>query len=136
MKKIMKNLAAFAMIAAFAIPMFALPTMAQTYDDSDVYGRGQIEAGLDGSLGDSDADPREIVGRFIKFALGFLGLIAVGIILIGGFKWMTSGGNEEKTGEAKKLLGAGVIGLIIVLASWGLASWLISSVLDQVSTGA
>lgn len=131
MKKLLKNLAAFAIIAAFLVPVFALPAAAQT--DNDPYGTEQIGAGLDGVLGDEVQDPREIIGRFIKFALGFLGLIAVSIILIGGFKWMTSGGSEEKTGEAKKLLGAGVVGLIIVLASWGLATWLIENISATVS---
>ncbi len=125
MKKILKHLAAFAILAALVAPIFIAPAMAQS---NDPYGVSQIDQGLGGALGDREQDPRELIGRFIRFALGFLGLIAVGIILLGGFKWMTSGGNEEKTGEAKKLLGAGVIGLIIVLASWGLATWLIDSI--------
>lgn len=125
MKKILKNLAAFAFVTALILPFFVAPALAQT---NNPYGVNQVETGLQGTLGDSNQDPREIIGRFIKFALGFLGLIAVGIILVGGFKWMTSGGNEEKTGEAKKLLAAGVVGLIIVLASWGLATWLIQNI--------
>ena len=129
MKKLLKNLAAFAIIAAFLVPVFALPALAQPD-----FGTDQIQSGLGGSLGEENQDPREIIGRFIKFALGFLGLIAVGIILVGGFKWMTSGGNEEKTTEAKNLLGAGVIGLIIVLASWGLATWLITSISTTITS--
>ncbi len=124
MKKISKHLIAFTVISLFAVPMFVMPALAQT----DIYGVNQLNAGLNGSLGTANSDPREIIGRFIKLALGFLGLIAVGIILLGGFKWMTSGGNEEKTGEAKKLMGAGVVGLIIVLASWGIATWVVSSI--------
>ena len=130
MKKLLKNLAAFAIIAAFLVPVFALPALAQPD-----FGTDQVQLGLGDTLGETDQDPREIIGRFIKFALGFLGLIAVSIILIGGFKWMTSGGNEEKTGEAKKLLGAGVVGLIIVLASWGLATWLINNISTTITTG-
>ena len=130
MKKLLKNLAAFAIIAAFLVPVFALPALAQPD-----FGTTEVQLGLGDTLGEIDQDPREIIGRFIRFALGFLGLIAVSIILIGGFKWMTSGGNEEKTGEAKKLLGAGVIGLIIVLASWGLATWLINNISSTITTG-
>jgi len=130
MKKLLKNLAAFAIVAAFLVPVFALPALAQPD-----FGTDQVQTGLGDTLGEINQDPREIIGRFIKFALGFLGLIAVSIILIGGFKWMTSGGNEEKTGEAKKLLSAGVIGLIIVLASWGLATWLINNISSTITTG-
>ena len=129
MKKLLKNLAAFAIVAAFLVPVFAMPALAQPD-----FGLDPVSTGLDESLG-GEQDPREVIGRFIKFALGFLGLIAVGIILVGGFKWMTSGGSEEKTGEAKKLLGAGVIGLIIVLASWGLATWLINNISSTIVNG-
>ena len=38
---------------------------------------------------------------------------------------MTGGGNEDKIGEAKNLLTAGIIGLVIILASWGLAKFVI-----------
>jgi len=33
-----------------------------------------------------------------------LGVIAVGIIIWGGFVWMTSDGSEEKVTQAKKIL--------------------------------
>jgi hypothetical protein len=97
------------------------PALAQT----DTFGTNYVNNGLNGSL--TNSDPRAIVGRIINIALSFLGVIAVAIILLGGFKWMTAGGNEEKTGEAKKLLGAGVVGLIIILCSWGIATYLLST---------
>jgi len=129
MKKISKHLISFAIIALLVAPVFVAPALAQS--DADPFGTENVQTGLGDTLGSANKDPREVVGKFIKFALGFLGLIAVGIILIGGFKWMTSGGNEEKTGEAKKLLGAGVIGLIIILVSWGIATWLITNISAQ-----
>ena len=70
-------------------------------------------------------DPRAIVARIINTAMMFLGVIAVVIVLIGGFKWMTAGGNEDKVSEAKKLMGSGVVGLVIVLASWGIAQFIV-----------
>ncbi|MFH1534374.1 MAG: hypothetical protein ABIF80_00130, partial [Patescibacteria group bacterium] len=55
-----------------------------------------------------------------QWILGLLGLIAVIMILIGGFKWMTAGGNEEKIESAKKLLTSAIIGLVIVLLAWAI----------------
>jgi hypothetical protein len=68
----------------------------------------------------------QTVGNIINILLGFLGVIAVVLILIGGFKWMTSQGNEEKIGEAKKLLGAGVVGLVIIFVAYALAYFIIT----------
>jgi len=56
-----------------------------------------------------------------------LGLIALVIVLYAGFMWMTSGGNEEKISKAKKILSAGVIGLIIILASYAITSFILQA---------
>lgn len=46
--------------------------------------------------------------------MSLLGIIAVMIILYGGFKWMTSGGSDDAVGDSKKIITAGIIGLIII----------------------
>jgi len=86
------------------------------------------------NTGLGDTDPRETAAKIINIAMTVLGLIAVVIILLGGFKWMTAGGSEDKVAESKKLLGQGVIGLLIILAAWGLATFVIGSLLN--ATGA
>lgn len=130
MKKLSKYFIGIAMAAFLIIPALSLSTNQALAQDSDPYGREIVGTELGGALGPEDVTPQQLITRFINLALTFLGLIAVVIILIGGFKWMTSGGNEEKTTAARKLLVAGVVGLVIVLASWALASWLIGAVVD------
>jgi hypothetical protein len=68
----------------------------------------------------------QTIGNVINIILGFLGVIAVVLILIAGFKWMTSQGNEEKIGEAKKLMGAGVVGLVIIFVAYALAYFIVT----------
>lgn len=75
-------------------------------------------------------DVRETIAEIIKVAMGLLGIVAVVIILIGGFTWMTAGGNEDKVAEAKKWIFSGVIGLAIILSAYALASF----VINQLST--
>ena len=89
------------------------------------FGTTAVDTGLGGSLA-SGTDPRTIIGRIINIALGFLGVVAVGIILYAGFKWMTANGDEEKITDAKKVLKNGVIGLVIVLSSWAIATFILS----------
>jgi len=125
MNKISKHLISLAIISLLVVPAFV---HAQAN-----FGLENVNEGLNGAL--ADGDPRAMVGRIINVALGFLGVIAVVIILMGGFKWMTAGGNEDKVAEAKKLLGAGVIGLAIVLAAWAVASFIIGSIYNA-TTGA
>jgi len=121
MKKFSKHLVSLAILALLVAPVLAVK--AQGFDP----GLNSVNSGLNGSL--TTTDPRTVIGRIINVALGFLGVIAVGIVLLGGFKWMTAGGNEEKTEEAKKLLGAGVIGLVIILCSWAIATFVINQLM-------
>ncbi|KKQ40372.1 MAG: hypothetical protein US58_C0021G0004 [Candidatus Magasanikbacteria bacterium GW2011_GWA2_37_8] len=76
------------------------------------------------------ADVRDTVAKIIRVAMGLLGIVAVVIILIGGFTWMTAGGNEEKVGEAKKWIFAGVIGLAIILSAYALANFVITNLVN------
>jgi len=70
------------------------------------------------------------IASLINVVIGFLGIVAVVMILIGGFMWMTAGGSEEKIKKAKALIFQGIIGLVIILASYAIATFVISSLLD------
>lgn len=83
----------------------------------------------------SATDPRIIIARVINIALLFLGVIAVGLIIYAGFLWMTSGGSDEKIDQAKNILKNAIIGLVIILSAWGIASFILSRLLGATSNG-
>ncbi len=110
-----------AFAAAFATIGLTLPAQAQ--DELTTDDLLPEEFGSATGLGQGDLN--ETIGAIIRAALGFLGVVAVCIILFGGFKWMTAGGNEEKVDEARKLIIAGIIGLAIILSAYAIASFVI-----------
>lgn len=127
--KLMKTMKAV-IIAMFVImPIFSFVLVSPAAAD-DLVGLDPIA----GEIALGDTDPRTMAASIINVAMGFLGIIAVVIILLGGFKWMTAGGNEDKVGEARSLIGAGIIGLIIILASWSIATFVLNQLVD--ATGA
>lgn len=75
----------------------------------------------------SQTDLVTFVSRIIRLVLSFQGLILVLIIIIAGFKWMLSGGDEEKIKQAKAMIWSGVVGITIVFLSWTIASFLITN---------
>jgi hypothetical protein len=78
----------------------------------------------------TEGDIRVTIANIIRIAMSLLGIVAVVIILIGGFTWMTAGGNDDKIGEAKKWIFAGVMGLAIILSAYALATFVINSLVD------
>jgi hypothetical protein len=131
MKKILRMMAVAAMALTIASPFLAVPAIvsAAGLSMNDLTGVGSGAQDFGNVTGMGVQDPRDIAANVIKIILAFLGIIAVVIILLGGFKWMTAAGNEEGVEEAKKILMAGVIGLAIVLAAWGIASFVLNSLI-------
>jgi len=117
------------MLAAAVLMSFAfLPSMASANGVSPLaasssFGLGQNDPAASLGLGTTALD--DAVVGLINVMLGFLGLIAVVIILIGGFRWMTAGGNEDKVGQARKTIFAGIIGLAIILFAWGITIFVV-----------
>ena len=130
MSKTVKHIISFMLILVMSsfIMMNVIGVQAE-----DVSATGAIAVPTVPRLGTNNID--DTTTNIINTALTLLGIIALVIVLMGGFKWMTSAGNEEKVGEAKKLLGAGVIGLIIVFAAWAIASFIMSTVQSGAGTG-
>ncbi|MEI7452373.1 MAG: pilin [Candidatus Falkowbacteria bacterium] len=122
MKKLYKNLLALAILSVLLIPAASFAATLTTNDLGAQYIQNNIALG--------NRDPRTMIATLINTSLSILSIIAVVIILMGGFKWMTSMGNEDKVDEAKKLMGAGVIGLVIILAAWGISTFAMSSLLN------
>lgn len=71
-------------------------------------------------LGLGNADLKSTIINIINIALGLMTLIAVVMIIIGGFTWLTAGGNEERVDKAKKTISAAIIGIIIILLAWAI----------------
>lgn len=84
--------------------------------------------------GEVPKDIRIIAARAIKIFLGFMGIIFLVLIIIAGFKYMTSSGNEEKVKEAVSQIKTGVIGLIIIVTAYAITDYITSCVLD-ITTG-
>lgn len=109
---------------------YGLPAMVMAQGiTGDLSNLGLNEFSANTNLG-TNIELISTVARIINILLGFLGVIAVVLVLLGGFKWMTAAGNEDKIGEAKKLMGAGVVGLVIILAAYAIAAFVINQLVE------
>jgi len=108
------RLAKFA-LAAGAVAAMAMPLAvhAQTATPVSIEDTG-------GAIGLPNTDLKQAVLRTLSLVLALLGLVAVIMVVWGGFTWLTSGGDETKVESAKKIISAAVIGLIVVLLSWAI----------------
>ncbi len=61
---------------------------------------------------------RALALRIVNYFLGFLGLVAVIMIIYGGVTYVISAGNDDAVGNAKKIIQYSLIGIIIILLSF------------------
>ena len=104
------------------------PALAQSATDQIAWGGQQVQ--VENNIGLSSTDPRIIIARIIQVFLGFLGTIALVLIIYAGFLWMTSSGDDTKIQQAKDILKNAVIGLIIILSSFAIASFILNMLLN------
>ena len=107
----LQKLSKFALIAG---SMAALAMPLATHAQASTF---SIES-IGGQIGIGNADLKKTVINILQLVLGLMSLIAVVMVILGGFTWLTAGGNEEKVEKAKKIISAAIIGLIIVLLAW------------------
>src|SRR3989338_1919712 len=68
------------------------------------------------------SDFRELLTKIINSFLYFAGGIAVLFIVIGGFQYVASRGNEEATEKAKKTVTYAVLGIVIIVMAYAIVS--------------
>ena len=90
-------------------------------------------------LGVSGVDPSisqytnlgETAISMINFALSFVGIVALAMVILGGFWYLTSAGNEEQSKKGLKTLTYALIGIVLI----SMAFVIVSSVTGAVDSG-
>lgn len=125
MKISKKKVLVFLLFSIFSLAILASTCPVQA--DSSLL-NSQVGLNAVGTTAYGGARPYDIrltVARMINVVLTFLGVIFFGLTVFAGFKYMTAGGNEEKTKEALDMIRNAAIGLLIILLSWAITSYTI-----------
>jgi hypothetical protein len=77
-----------------------------------------------------NSDLFSIMSLIISGLLTLIGLLFVGLLLYGGYTWMTALGAEEKVKKAKNTITRSAIGLLIIILAYVIANY-IFSILNQ-----
>ncbi len=134
MKKNLKNFLGIIIITCFLILPFLV--FAQEEGEAGDYIRGinqslEISSGnnplsalerIGGGAGYQNVSLPIMLGLIVNTALSLLGIVFVILIVLGGYKWLTAGGDEKDVSEALSYIKRAIIGLVITLSAW--AIWL------------
>lgn len=80
--------------------------------------------GLDSTLDVTENTLGQYVRAFYVWFVGVAGIIAVVMIMWAGVRWITAAGNQSRIESAKTTMNGAVVGLIILLSSYLLLTWI------------
>jgi hypothetical protein len=84
---------------------------------------GLCKEGTEKGVCQDTADLRQILMRLLQIALGFTSLIALIIVIYGGFTWATAGGSPERVKKGRDILVWASVGLVVLVSAWSIISY-------------
>ena len=109
------------LIGIFLLFVSIQPALAQ-------YGLGETaeKAGLKGAI--KSGSVAELIGNVVGAALTMVGVLFLILMLYGGIIWMMARGNETETTKALNTIKSAIIGLIIVVASYAITTFVFQAI--------
>jgi uncharacterized membrane protein YjgN (DUF898 family) len=121
-----KFILSFLLILVGTFLVFTFSSQAtNTFNDINGFAEKTGEAGGF----NTDTGYSAIIGQIIQTALSIIGVLFVGLIIYGGFLWMTaeSAVNKNNLDKAKKVITWAVVGLIIIALSYAITTFVLST---------
>lgn len=117
MKKKLSLIIILACLLVFSAPVFAVDI---GFGDDGMAQNIAEKAGYEAS---TDEYALSItVGGIIRGVLSVIGVLFLVLTVYAGVLWMTASGNEESITKAKKIITSSLIGLVIVVAAYGITA--------------
>ena len=115
----LKGLAAASGAVATAVlaPLSASALSLMDVINGDYRGQGQPTELFDGGAA--------IIPRLINLMLFIVGILAVIMLIWGGIRYTTSGGNANSVTAAKNTIMYAIIGLVIAIFAYAIVNWVV-----------
>jgi len=130
-QKLFKIYFSLASAGLFFIPLFFAKADACS-DFKNMFNIGQQGAGVDTSNVSQQVPvfctASDITTWAINLLLGLAGSAAVVFIIVGGYQYITSNGNDETAEQARKTITNSVIGLIVIIMAYAIVRIVVNAV--------
>lgn len=74
--------------------------------------------------------PTQVIARIINAILGLVASIFIILIILSGFRWMTSQGSSDQVKKAKETIINSVIGLAVILLSYVITRFIFETLIN------
>jgi hypothetical protein len=130
MKKLLNKITTALAVAVLGFSFaLAVPAGVQAQTKDDICKGVGITGGTQGCADPAGAPTvNNVLKTVISFLSFIVGFIAVVMVIIGGFKYITSGGDAGKVTSAKNTLLYAIVGLVVVLLAQVIVRFVLNNV--------
>jgi hypothetical protein len=137
MKRIILSIAI--LLSAVLGSMALAPTHSYAADiggskDQVCKGLGEVVGDEHSCKSDSNSSFDKLINTIINFFSTIVGIVSVVMLMAGGFKYVTSGGDTSKVTSAKNTIIYAVVGIIVVAFSQTLVKFVIAKATEKPKT--
>lgn len=112
-------------VVLLTVPFFSV--FAQSYGLNETVSTGNLKEAFMVSEVDNETAEQFLstrVGNVLAMVLSFLGVLFLILIIVGGIRWMTAAGNQDKVEKAKDMIISAIIGLVIVFSAYAITAFI------------
>lgn len=132
-RKLAALITGLSLVFAFALPAYAQSTVQQSINNGLCQGSNlQISSsnsyyGSSGCSATGGINIDSILRHMVNVLSAIIGVVAVIMIIFGGFRYITSGGSDTSVTSAKNTILYAIVGLVIVALSQALVRFVIKA---------
>jgi hypothetical protein len=78
----------------------------------------KFTAGEKVEIEESTTSLANYIVAIFKYSTGVIGIIAAIVLMLAGIMWVTAAGNQEQIGSAKKMIGGGLMGIVLTFGAF------------------
>jgi len=128
-KRVLIGFSFFALFFLFLFPLFGASKVEAQHGLSKTAGSAGLKQYAQGGL-------QSLAGQVIGNLLSMVGVLFFILIVYGGVLWMTARGDEDQVSRGRNTIIAATIGIVVILASYALTSFVLGALQGSETSGA
>ncbi|HAC56370.1 TPA: hypothetical protein DCF80_02620 [Candidatus Saccharibacteria bacterium] len=129
MKRIINLIASSSLVFAMFVGL-AVAAVTFSPDVALANNVGEVRDGVDAiggnQAGNTGADFSKLLEDVINILLFIIGAVAVIMIIVGGIRYTTSGGDQASVTSAKNTILYSIVGLVVAIMAYAIVNWVLN----------
>jgi len=129
MQAITKSVVVWMVVFAAVVGLMTVVSTTSVFAQSECTNTSSIQDGVDciGRNIENDTSLESVIQSVVNTMLFLIGIISVIMLIVGGIRYVISGGNQSQVDGARNTILYAIVGLVIAFVAWGVVNFVIKA---------